>query len=485
MSFSIANTSPSAVITKVGTPSSETGVLTLNSGTLPLSEGGTISGTNTTLSNTKGSPNGTIQLFLKQGDARIDTFVNNTLYSSEKYSSGIAPVLTPVISSGDSLTMLVSDPDFDCYNLTTNFSGTTGFQATDIIEQPDGKLLFCGTFQTYKGESYNRLIRLNADFSIDTSFVIGTGFNNIVNTIALQTDGKILVGGQFTQYSGISIARILRLNSDGSRDTTFQSGTGATGTIQSLSIQTDGKIIAEGQITRYSGVTLSGITRLETNGSIDPTFSCNANPASINTSSIQSDGKIIVAGAFTALNGVTANRIGRLNADGTTDTSFSAGTGFNTGPSFVKVQSDGKIIAGGPFSGYSGTSSSRIIRLNSNGSIDTSFVVGSGFGALGSFDTVSFITQRGDKYLVSGGFGSYQGFTNRGIIKLNNDGSIDPTLNTGGGFVVGGSFSPPVTNLIKSDGEIVVVGRDLGTYEGQSLTGLAVLTPFGGLLNCE
>jgi hypothetical protein len=114
MSFAISNTSASAVITSITTPSSVTGELTVTSGSLPLSVGGFVAGTNTTLDGQKGSPYGTFQMFLKQGDAKIDTYVNNTLYSSEKYSSGIVEVQTPILQSSDSLTMSISDPDFSC-----------------------------------------------------------------------------------------------------------------------------------------------------------------------------------------------------------------------------------------------------------------------------------------------------------------------------------------------------------------------------------
>ena len=86
MSFSIANTSASAIITEITTPSSVTGDLTVTSGSFPLSAGGMVSGANTTIDNQKGSPYGTFQMFLKQGAAKIDTYVNNTLYSSEKLS---------------------------------------------------------------------------------------------------------------------------------------------------------------------------------------------------------------------------------------------------------------------------------------------------------------------------------------------------------------------------------------------------------------
>ena len=165
MSFSIANTSSSAVITDITTPSSVTGELTVTSGSLPLSAGGMVSGSNTTLDNQKGSPYGTFQMFLKQGDAQIDTYVNNTLYSSEKYSSGIVEVQTPILTSSDSLTMAISDPAIDCYTLGAWNAGASNPEM--MIEQPDGKIVYVGYFTSYNGTAANRIIRLNSDFSVD------------------------------------------------------------------------------------------------------------------------------------------------------------------------------------------------------------------------------------------------------------------------------------------------------------------------------
>jgi len=485
MSFSISNTSASAVITTLSTPSSATGDVTITGGTLPLFVGGLISGSNTEINNTKGSPYGSILMLLQQGDAKIDTYVNNTLYSTDTYGSGLISVQTPILQSGDSLTMAVSDPQFDCYDLTPNFSGaSTNVSATDIIEQPDGKFIFAGTFQTYKGESYNKIIRLNTDFSIDTSFVIGAGFNTgaSVNAIALQSDGKILCGGTFTGYSGTSIARIIRLNSDGSRDTTFQSGTGATGTINSILVQPDNKILVGGAITQYSGVSLSGITRLNIDGSIDPSFTCSLSSVSMAAMALQSNGKIVITGGFTTVNATSINRIARLETNGSTDATFSAGTGFNLAGTAVNVESDGKIMVVGSFSGYNGNASSRIIRLNSDGSIDNTFVVGTGVTAGGGLPNILSISKRNNRYVATGTFSEYQGITEGMIIGLNNDGSIDSTFNTGTGFTFSANASPH--NLIKSNGEIIVIGRDLATYRGESVTNLVVLNPFGELLNC-
>jgi hypothetical protein len=481
MSFSISNTSASAVITTLSTPSSVTGELTITSGSLPLVEGDLISGTNTEITNTKGSPYGTIQMFLQQGDVSIDTYVNNTLYSTDTYGSGLISVQTPILQSSDSLTMSVSDASFDCYSIGTGFN----FDGESIKQQTDGKLVIGGYFTTYQGVSANRIIRLNTDFSIDDTFDYGTGFNGEVNAVAIQSDGKILCGGAFTTYKGTARNRIVRLNTDGSLDTTFSIGTGFSATVWGITIQSDGKILVCGAFTSYSGVSESRITRLNTNGSIDTSFTTPTINDSVFDISIQTDGKIVAVGDFTEVSGVARTSIVRFLTGGTVDSTFSAGT-LSAGGYAVIAQSDGKIIVGGNFATVSGTSSPKIVRLLSSGARDTSFVVGSGFTQNGSTST-SFVlditqTQNG-KYLVSGIFDAYSGASANAMVRLNSDGSIDTTFNQGTGLVYDETgFSMP--SIVLSNGNIVVSGI-LSGYDGVSTGTLVAVDPFGKLLNCE
>lgn len=479
MSFSISNTSASAVITDITTPSSVTGELTITGGTLPLSIGGLISGSNTEINNTKGSPYGTFQMFLKQGDAQIDTFVNNTLYSSEKYGSGIVSVQTPILTSSDSLTMAVSDSQFDCYDVGTGFNA----DPESIKQQADGKLVIGGYFTTYQGVSTNRIVRLNTDFSIDDTFVYGTGFNGDVNVVAIQSDGKILVGGAFTTYKGTSRNRLVRLETDGSLDTTFSIGTGFSSSVWAITIQSDGKILVGGAFTSYSGVAESRITRLNTNGSVDTTFITPTINDVVYDLSVQTDGKILAVGDFTQVSGVARTSIVRFLTGGTPDSTFSAGT-VSAGAYAVIAQSDGKIIVGGNFTTVSGASSSKIVRLLSGGTRDTSFSVGSGFTQTSGTPFVIDIAQtQNGKYLISGIFGSYNGTAAKALARLNDNGSIDTTLNQGSGFTYNtDGFSLP--SLPLSNGNIFV-GGDFSAYNGVSTPRVAVLTPFGGLLNCE
>lgn len=480
MSFSIANTSASAVITKISTPSSITGDLSVTSGSLPIFAGGVVSGTNTTIDDQKGAPGGTFQMMLQQGDAKIDTYFNNTLYSSAKYSSGLIQVPTPIVGAADSLTMSISDPDFTCFNVGD------GFDADPEIfrQQADGKLIVGGFYTTYQGVSANRIVRLNTDFSIDTTFDYGTGFNADVLTLAIQSDEKILVAGAFTSYNGVSRNRIVRLNTDGSIDNTFSIGTGFSAAVWAMTLQPDGKILCAGDFLAYSGGAKNRMIRLNTDGSVDNTFNTPTINDTVYDIGVQPDGKVVIVGAFTQVSGLTNNRIVRFNTNGTLDNTFvTGGLTDGYGGFSVLCQSDGKVVVGGDFTLVSGVSSNRIVRFLSGGTRDTSFNIGTGFAQTGGNCQILDIasTQNG-KYLISGQFGSFNGTTAKALVRLNSDGTIDTTLNQGAGFTYNVSgFSLP--SLPLSNGNIVV-GGDFSAYNGVTTPAIAVLSPFGELLNC-
>ena len=483
MGFAISNTSAAAVITSISTPSSITGELTITSGSLPLIQGDLISGSNTTITDTGGSPFGSIEMFLQQGDAQIDTYVNNTLYSSDRYGSGFISLQTPILQSSDSLTMSVSDPSFDCYSI-----GEWGGDIPEqITQQSDGKMIYVGYFTSYAGVAANRIVRLNTDFSIDDTFVYGTGFNAEANAVAIQPDGKILVGGNFTSYNGTSRNRIVRLNTDGSLDTTFSIGTGFNATVFSIVVQPDGKILASGDFTQYSGSSRSKLVRLNSTGSIDTTF---ANPSTINNTiyqiALQTDNKVVIGGLFSTVSGVTCGGIARLTTGGTIDNTFQL-SGFTTGAGGLgvyglSIDPSGKIICGGNFNTYSGASvGADIARLNTDGTYDSTFAVGSGI--TGSDRFVIDVIPTNGKYLITGVFDNFNGSSVGSIMRLNDDGSLDTTFNTGTGVGYDtNAFGAPA--YIQSDGNYNMAGV-FSDYDGTPTTNMIVLDPMGKLLNCE
>lgn len=241
--------------------------------------------------------------------------------------------------------------------------------------QPDQNLIVGGDYLNLNGITSRYLTRLKPDGTTDENFNTGSGFNGKVYASYIQPDGKIIVGGSFTSFNGISSGRLVRLNQDGSYDESFNTSIAATtGIIYEISPQPDGKIIIVGSFTRYNNVTVNRVARILSNGSLDSSFMTGSGTSSnITNASVLSDGKILLTGNFTSFNGIQSNKIVRLDIDGHVDMSFNSGAGFDDDISAMAVQSDGKIVLGGKFTNYNGTLANRIIRLNNDGSIDDSF----------------------------------------------------------------------------------------------------------------
>jgi len=215
---------------------------------------------------------------------------------------------------------------------------------------PDEKIIIGGSFSSYNGIARSKIARLNADGTLDGSFSVGTGADYWIQTTAMQPDGKIIIGGYFTSYDGTAMNNIARLNADGSLDGSFTVGTGANNRVQTIAIQPDGRIIIGGYFTSYNGTARNRIARLNADGTLDGSFTVGTGASGVvKTTAVQSDGKIIIGGAFPSYDGTVVNRIARLNVDGTLDGSFTVGTGANDDVNSITMQADGEIIIGGVF----------------------------------------------------------------------------------------------------------------------------------------
>jgi uncharacterized delta-60 repeat protein len=354
---------------------------------------------------------------------------------------------------------------------TANTAG--GFGNLAVALQADGKILVAGSFSSINGTPRSNIARLNADGTVDGAFVPqAMSSQSWVGCIGVQPDGKIVVGGNFGSIGSTPCGRIARLNVDGSVDSTFQPGLGASGTIHALQILGDGRISIVGEFGGFNGQIRNGVARLLPSGALDASLDPGAGPSSyynygvrLRTLLVQSDGHTVVGGTFDTWNDRARGSLTRINGDGSHDLTFNPGRGTNSQVSVVSLQPDGKILIGGWFRSYNDNPIPQLARLNLDGSFDATFAP---FGPLGITDVNALAIQPDGKVLVNGSFVAQGvGYTNVLLKRLNADGSQDNTfiestangrtvfaiaLQPDGKILVGGAFSGP--RRFNSDGSL-------------------------------
>ena len=321
-----------------------------------------------------------------------------------------------------------------------------------------GRMIVGGDFSTMSGVTVNRLARLYVDGTIDATFNVGAGVNGLVRAMVLQNDARVIVGGSFTTVDGFSRNNLARLNLDGTVDTTYASGVGVNGTVYALALQPDGKLIVGGAFTSVRGTICNHVARLNPDGTVDGTFNPGLGPDSaVRAIALQNDGKVVIGGDFTSVSGVIWSHVARLNTNGTIDLSFDPGLvvkGANDTVNAVAIQADGRIVIAGRFTAVNNTVANRVARFNTDGTVDSSFNP----GGIGANDEVKALALQGDgRLLLGGAFTSYNEVPRNALARLAADGTIDTTINFGAGannyiasvvvqafdgsIVVGGAFS--------------------------------------------
>ncbi len=390
-----------------------------------------------------------------------------------------------------------------------SYSAASNGVVTAVVQQADGRILVGGLFSSFGGTSgFQNLVRINTDGTVDTTF--NPSPNGQINVIAVQANGQILVGGNYSTIgsSGATSAYsyLSRLNSDGSVDTSFDPEPDLQ--VNSLAIQSNGQIVVGGYFTSIetgSALTLTDrnfICRLNADGTLDTAFNPDFNGVPFTLIAL-SNGQILAGGAFTGLTPnatgtpITQNGLARLNSDGSLDTTFIPnpnGTVFA-----MALQSNGQILVGGNFTTFlpnptyttvngvsvpSGTTytTGYVARLNTNGLPDTSFY------PYPNSSVTSIVVQPNGQVLVGGNFTGFAPngssiVTNRNFIaRVNSDGSIDasfdPELNsaanaiallTDGSMFVGGNFT------VVQTGSAILIGGSFAHVGGNAAPNLVRL----------
>ena len=295
-----------------------------------------------------------------------------------------------------------------------------------------------------------------------------------VSAVVIQPDGKILIGGYFTSVNGTARDLITRLNSDGSVDLSFNATIQSSpnfGAVGAIALQPDGKILVGGHF--LVGIEVKNVVRLNANGSLDGSFSPDELGGSfVSVIVLQPDGKVIIGGQIGNYGGVSGRGIVRLNSNGSLDTPLGLNSGLQNTVYSIALQADGKIIAGGDFFVIGSTPlQSKIARLNANGTLDSSFNIGS--GADNNVQAVA--VQPDGKILVGGSFANFNSTPQGQIVRLGVDGSFDTSFTAG----ITGS-SGVWTMTLQPDGKILL-GGFIGFVNGINRRGIARLNPDGSL----
>ncbi len=354
-----------------------------------------------------------------------------------RFSGLLSSLLWLIVSLAGIMPSHAADAQ-DVANPTVQTSWGLNGSVYAMAVQSDGKVIVGGEFTSYHDGrtaiSRNNIARLNPDGSLDSSFAPGLAANDPVVAIAIQGDGKIMIGGGFTAYNGITRNRIARIHSDGTLDSSFNPGEGAAGgEVLALALQNDGKVVIGGKFTYVNGVPRNRVARLNSDGTLDTSFGIGnvryGAAGYVISLAIQNDGKILVCGNFTVFDRINRKYIARLHNNGTLDTSFDSRNGPSSEVNVIRSQNDGKVLIGGFFTEYNGARRDRLARLNSNGTLDNSF--NTGFGT--DLELYSLEVQDDGKVLIGGNFTTYNGVGRHRIARINTDGSLDTSFTTNPG----------------------------------------------------
>ena len=345
-----------------------------------------------------------------------------------------------------------------------SFNPSPGTYPTTIAAQSDGKILIAGNFLHVGTTVRERMARLNADGSLDTSFV-DPMIDSEVKAIAVQPDGKILIAGGFDAINTTTRHYLARLNSDGTLDTTF-ADPGFDSTVWGLAIQPDGNILAAGDFSNIGAHAQKYFARITSTGGFDSSFADPQLCCSVaRTVAIQSNGDVVIGGYFSEVHGSSNySYLARFTSTGVQDTSFPNAPVVLNSQQLV-IGPDGSI-----YLGFSGTPSVR--KLKPNGTLDSTF---NGAASDGSVD--SMVLQPNGKLVIGGTFETVGGASHHALARLSTDGSVDSTFPDLDFYLDAENMNAYIENVLEQTNGDIVVGGNFSLADGQSRQYMARVIP--------
>ncbi|NDA66246.1 MAG: hypothetical protein EBY09_06345, partial [Verrucomicrobia bacterium] len=322
---------------------------------------------------------------------------------------------------------------------------------TNVASPHFGKAIIAGDFHKVNGAPVERVARLNIDGTIDPTFNVGTGPNNVVYAVAIDSSDRILVGGGFSMVAGLPRNNFTRLNADGSQDLTYNAtGAGADAAVLALKLQPDGKAVIGGAFLNVNGAARSRIARLNADGSLDAGYNPGGADNLIYALAVDANTNVLAAGLFTTFSGTARSQLARVTLAGALDPVFVPGLNSGAQVYALSVQPDGKILVGGSFT-ISVFGRTNLVRLSGfDGSLDPLFSA----TALPNSAVRALALETSGKILLAGDFTAINGTSRGGVARLNSNGTLDAAYDTGLGangsiFAIGA----------QPDGKAIIGGR--------------------------
>jgi len=344
-------------------------------------------------------------------------------------------------------------------------SGPGGGLILGMSLTKNGQILVVGSFTTFNGVPSQYVARLNADGSLDGTFNVGIGPSQPVSIIVSQTNGDTLIAGNFLAFNGLQHQYLVRLGTNGHLDNSFTSM--PNNNVDALVNLNNGAFMAAGTFTSINATPMRNIALFDADGSLDMTFQ----PASIlggngvQALAVQTNGFIVIGGYFTSVGGQSYQFLARLNPSGAVDTTF-VGPGIFGGPSYaavtgISIQSNAQIMIQGTFTSINGYSELGVARLNSDGTLDTTFRD----SAVNAWDNTLGIQSDGKVVIM---YSPSEELAGTGVARLNLDGSLDTS------FTVTTDDAYLNALVIQTDGKILVAGP-IVAVDGTNINGIARL----------
>ncbi|PJJ53189.1 T9SS type A sorting domain-containing protein [Hymenobacter chitinivorans] len=331
-----------------------------------------------------------------------------------------------------------------------------------IVRHPNGQVLLGGYFTQYGSMTETPIVRLTDQGPVDATFRPVLDASGSVQRIVRQADGKLVAAGFFREINGLAAWNVARLNADGTLDASFSRPT-IDGAVQTLALQPDGKILLGGNFSTVAGVATNSLVRLLPSGTVDPSFTSPvAVRAGVAALALQPDGAILVGGSgMLTINGRSAY-LHRLLPNGQPDLAYAQNVG--TGPSGsvqdIALLPDGRHYVAGFFTRTNGVFAESVVRLLPTGELDPGFQLPASLPTLRTI--LKVLPVDNNQVLLAGSFSGYSAFARPNLVRLNADGTVDPTLNAAlSGSQVSALYQQP-------DGKIIV-----GTISNQFVAGVS------------